>query len=312
MTPPVDASSVPCPGCGQVAWHPWRAAGDWRYLRCGLCRLARIDPMPTADDLGAVFDDGYFTGGGARGGYPDYDADRRTHLANAGHRLDRVRRLDGRDHRAPRVGDDAPLLVDVGCASGYTLDVAVRRGWRAVGVEVSPDAAARARSKGHRVVATLDELTGPTSGSSSGSSSGSLIGAVDVVGFFQVLEHLPDPLAALTTARALLRPDGVVICETWDGDSLIARLSGDRWQQLSPPSVLWVLDRPSARAVTARAGLQLIDWRPSSKLVSVGLVAGQLGAGPLAGAARRVVRRAGGSRVRYGLGDLVTFVASPG
>lgn len=249
--------------------------------------------MPTADELGAVFDDGYFVDGGARGGYPDYAADRLTHLVNAGHRIDRI-------DRAVRGGgvvrdEGSRLLVDVGCASGYTLDVAVRRGWRGVGVEVSPAVAMQARDKGHRVVASLHDLTG--------SPSGSLVGQVDVVCFFQVLEHLPDPISALSTARALLRPGGVVICETWDGDSRIARLSRGRWQQLSPPSVLWVLDRPSTRALTARAGLELTDWRATSKLVSVGMVAGQLGA------ARLAAGRAGGLRVRYGLGDLVTFVA---
>jgi SAM-dependent methyltransferase len=253
--------------------------------------------MPDEQVLTAVFDDGYFTGGGARGGYDDYDADAATHRANARHRLAGLPQRRG----PVDTGQPPPRLVDVGCASGYTLEAARERGWDAIGVEVSPAAAAAARAKGFRVEPTLQDLQDPQDGD-----------GVDAVCFFQVLEHLPDPVAALRTAAALLRPDGLVLIETWDGASRVARLSGSRWQQLSPPSVLWVFDEPSLRALTARAGLSLTGWQRTSKLVSVGLVVGQLAPrlpGPMAGAARRVAGRAGGIRLRYGLGDLVAASA---
>lgn len=275
------------------SWHHLRCNGDWRYLRCAGCGLARLDPVPAPEALAEVFDDGYFHGGGARGGYDDYDADAETHRANAARRLSRLA-------ASTPSGSAAPLLIDVGCASGYTLDAARERGWRGVGVEVSPAAADRARAKGFRVESTLEALA-------------DLAGTADAVCFFQVLEHLPEPDAALADAARLLRPGGVVLCETWDGASRIARLSGSRWQQLSPPSVLWVLDRVSATALFERAGLRLEDWRPTSKLVSLALVMGQLGPrlpGPLAAAAAAAARRFGGVRVRYGLGDLVSAEAS--
>ncbi len=292
-----------CPGCASLQWRPWRVAGQWRYLRCEVCGLARVDPMPTAEDLAGVFADDYFVGGGARGGYDDYDADVATHRLNAAHRLDRIARW----RIGSAGGAPSPVLVDVGCATGYTLDVARDRGWRTVGVELSPAVADMARAKGHQVAAAISDLL-----DGAGAAGESLAGQVGAVCFFQVLEHLPDPRAALEVARRLLGPGGVVVCETWDGASALARVSGDRWQQLSPPSVLWVLDRPSARAVTAGAGLRLVDWRSTSKVVSVGQVAGQLGPhlpGPLATAARLAARRAGRLRLHYGMGDLVTFTA---
>lgn len=285
-----------CPGCGSAQWRSWhqlRRDGDWRYVRCAGCGLARLDPMPQPEVLAEVFDDGYFHGGGARGGYDDYDADAATHRANATRRLSRLTSSAG-------PGTEPPLLVDVGCASGYTLDAARERGWRGVGVEVSPTAADRARAKGFRVESNLAALE-------------DLAGTADAVCFFQVLEHLPQPDVALTQAARLLRPGGVVLCETWDGSSRIARLSGARWQQLSPPSVLWVFDRASAGALFSRAGLAVDSWRRTSKLVSLGLVLGQLGPrlpAPLASAAAGAARRFGSVRVRYGLGDLVNAEAS--
>lgn len=255
--------------------------------------MGRVDPMPDPATLAAVFDDGYFVGGGARGGYDDYDADAATHRANAAHRLAALPHVSRPD--AP------PLLVDVGCATGHGLDVARDLGWHAIGVEVSPGAADAARAKGFRVESSLDALL-PT-----------LAATVDAVCFSQALEHLPDPLAAARSAAGLLRPGGVVVIETWNHASLIARASGRRWQQLSPPSVLWVFHRQSLHGLLSRAGLRQTSWRRTSKLVSIGLVAGQLGPRlPTAwrGVAGSAARRFGGVRVRYGLGDLVAVEAT--
>lgn len=282
----MSAAVTPCPACAESAWRPWRELATWRYVRCQGCGLARLDPLPAEADLAEVFDDGYFVDGGARGGYVDYDADGPTHRLNA-------------EHRVAALPGPVGRLVDVGCASGYTLDEAARQGWSVAGVEVSPTVAAKARANGHRVEADLADLA-------------DLSGGVDVVTFFQVLEHLADPVAALTRAAGLLRPGGHVVVETWDAGSLVARLSGRHWQQLSPPSVVWVLDEPSAATLFGRAGLALEQWRRTGKSVSAGLVLGQLAPrlpGPLAAGARTAGRLVGGVRLRYGLGDLVTLTA---
>jgi len=305
-----------CPSCAGEDWQPWRTSGEWSYVRCRRCGLVRIDPFPRPDELARVFDEGYFVDGGSRGGYADYDADAELHTVNAAARLDALASptaagagagagaaaavaVEAAVGAGPMVPTDArPVLIDVGCASGYTLDEAVRRGWRGVGVEVSAEVARRSRDKGHRVEASLADL-------------GDLRGTVDAICFFQVLEHLPDPVAALAEAARLLRPGGTLLCETWDGDSLVSRVSANHWQQLSPPSVLWVFDRPSTRAMLSAAGLRPVSWRRTSKVVSLGLVLGQLGAAQSsAGLAGRAVARLRRTRLRYGLGDLVMFRAS--
>ncbi len=323
---PGEPTETPtCPGCGGAGWQPWRNPNpEWAYLRCSSCGLARIDPMPTPDQLGAVFDGGYFTDGGDKGGYADYDADAETHRLNARDRL------AGLPAPRPRADGRAPVLVDVGCASGYVLEVAQERGWRAIGVEVVPEMADRARAKGFTVVGGLDEVAaalgggdGPATEPGSGDDSAAELGGDDpaaaggvaVVCFFQVLEHLPDPLAALRQARRLAGDDGVLLCETWDGASRIAWAAGNRWQQLSPPSVLWVFDELSARSMLARAGWRQNRWRRTSKAISLGWVAGQLAPrlpGPLATTMRRAVQPVERVRLRYGLGDLVLLSAGTG
>lgn len=247
-------------------------------------RLRVLDPAGEPEP----YDEGYFVGGGARAGYPDYEADERWHRRTANERLDRVERWV-----RPGTGR---RLVDVGTATGFLPEEARYRGFEVAGVEISQWAARHARARGVRVEPSLSALE-------------DLAGTLDVVTMFQVLEHIPDPGEALTQAFGLLRPGGVVVCETWDLDSATARRAGQVWQQMQPPSVLWLFTPASAAQMVERAGLQPVSWQRTPKTVSLATVGGQA----LALGGRRVERlltpltsRVG---LPYPLDDLVTFVA---
>lgn len=293
-----------CPGCGHQQARSVSAPSPsgYRYLICPGCGLGRIDPLPGADGAGPPenYDQGYFVDGAARAGYPDYLADERWHRRTARTRLQRVAAaLEATTPGGRQPPAAAPVLVDVGTAVGYLPDEARRLGWHAVGVEVSGWAAGQARARGLRVESDLDGVA-------------DLAGRVDVVTLFQVLEHLPDPPACLAQVARLLRPGGVVVCETWDVQSRTARWSGQHWQQLSPPSVLWLFSAASAAAMVGSAGLRPVSWRRTGKVVGAATVLEQAVPGP--GPAARLVRRlrpwATRVPVPYLLDDLVTFVAS--
>lgn len=92
----------------------------------------------------------------------------------------------------------ARRFLDVGCATGDFLDVCREHGLEAEGVEPDRRLAAIARSKGHQVEGALFEhFTCPTR-------------RFDAVTFNDVLEHIPDPGAALEKACSLLVPGGVI------------------------------------------------------------------------------------------------------
>ena len=269
------------------------------YRLCTGCGLGRIDPWP-APGQAESYDEGYFVDGGGRAGYAGYEADELWHRRTARVRLDRVdaallrtapdaRQPPGGPAQQPPAGRG--VLVDVGGAVGYLADEARLRGWRTATVEVSAWAAGRAAARGLRVVSGLSELT-------------DLTGAVDVVTFFQSLEHLPDPEQALRAASGLLRPGGLVVVETWDVTSRTARWAGSRWQQLSPPSVLWLFSPDGLGTMAARAGLRPWSWQATGKVVSAATVHAQL---PWASGRLRPSLAAIG--IPYRLDDLVTCVA---
>ena len=286
--------SASCGICGSTEGAPWLDRGQWRYRRCAGCAAVWLDPLPALDWAETFYDLGYFAGGG-RGGYRDYLADEAQHRSNAQARVAFAR----------LVGAIPPATwVDVGCATGFTLDEARKAGFTVLGVELSAWARGVARERfGLKVVPTLGE------------ARRGLPGQADVVSLFQVLEHLPDPLAALRDARACLRPNGLLIVETWDRGSFVARLFGRYWQQITPPSVLWLLDRKNIAHALERAGFRPPEIVRTSKRVSLGWVLGILAdkAPGVFGPALRALGRSGLHRlgISYGLGDLVFVAASP-
>jgi SAM-dependent methyltransferase len=276
VTVPTSSGVGRCAACGMVAASPWTAIADWHYVACSGCGLVRLDPMPTAADAAQLYDNSYFTGSAQRG-YAGYVQDERIHRLNARRHL---RRLASAGAQPPG------QLVEVGAAAGFLLDEARRQGWSVAGTDVAPSMRSSAREL-HRIelAAAVDDLDISPDG-------------FDVAVAKQVLEHIVDPLTLLKDLRSRMRPGGLLSIETWDRGATVARLFGSRWQQVNPPSVLWLWDAGQLRRVIERAGFEVVRCRPALKLVSVATVTGQLGrVGPL----RRMP-------IPYRLGDLVVLI----
>jgi SAM-dependent methyltransferase len=90
-------------------------------------------------------------------------------------------------------------ILDAGCGSGRTLDELARYG-RASGVDISEDAVATAKSRGHRDVrlGAIEELPFRD-------------GRFDLVTCLDVVEHTPDDRRTLRELRRVTRPGGLLL-----------------------------------------------------------------------------------------------------
>src|SRR5581483_7826543 len=97
--------------------------------------------------------------------------------------------------------DDARVVLDVGCAFGYGTAALAAGGRRVIGVERSPDHIREAAQR----FPWLQVLEGDAEALPVADRS------VDAVVMLDVLEHVPDPHAALVEAHRVLRPGGMIV-----------------------------------------------------------------------------------------------------
>jgi SAM-dependent methyltransferase len=201
----LSETTAMCPICRATRGEAVVTQNGLAVARCLNCGQRFVWPVPSESALAAIYDRGYYRGGHGSVGFSDYAA-----LLPARRRMF-TRHLERIEHLA-RPG----RVLDVGCATGDFLVVAKERGWEPLGVDPSP-AREQAVSAGVRLVGhTIDDAdVAPHS--------------LDLITFWDVLEHLPDPVASLRRAGQLLKPGGLVGATVPNAGSAVARLSGRRW-----------------------------------------------------------------------------------
>lgn len=106
-------------------------------------------------------------------------------------------------------------FLDIGAGIGFSLDVAIQRGWTATGMEPNPELAAHARGRGLDVDNTY--LTEAVSGE------------YDFILIDNVLEHILQPAEFLRQAVRLLKPAGIMMIAVPPMDWLRKGLSASNW-----------------------------------------------------------------------------------
>jgi 2-polyprenyl-3-methyl-5-hydroxy-6-metoxy-1,4-benzoquinol methylase/predicted RNA-binding Zn-ribbon protein involved in translation (DUF1610 family) len=211
------AGAVACNLCGNPVLardRLWRKDGH-DIVRCSRCGLTFRGDPPAREALTGLYGPEYFSAAaGELGGqgYLDYLGDEAEHRSNARKRLRLLAQYAAPGH-----------LLDVGCAAGFFLDEAGRKGWIGCGVDVSPSMAAHARE---RLAIPVQE--GQFLDADFGEAR------FHVVTMWDYIEHVLDPKAEFRLAAELLRPGGLLALSTGDVDSAFARISGRRWHLLTP------------------------------------------------------------------------------
>lgn len=223
----------------------------YRIYRCPRCGLLQTElGKPYWQFLKEFYTSGYFQGDIAKGAYKDYQEDKPFIARNMHTFFSRLLRVKQKGK-----------LLDVGCAYGYGVELALKRGFDAYGFDPSPDAIAKSTPEvKHRIrEGSITDVTYPEK-------------TFDAITLFDVFEHLSDPIADLKKLATFLKDDGVVMIATGDTGSLAAKILKRRWTFYIPPQHLFFFNRETITETLKRAGLVPVTFFRIGKWLSLSYV----------------------------------------
>jgi 2-polyprenyl-3-methyl-5-hydroxy-6-metoxy-1,4-benzoquinol methylase len=232
---PEPASPPRCQGCGgENGFKAFESLEPgFHLLRCPDCGLARTWPAVPPEKIAEWYTETYYGKENVRFN-PFFE-----YLT----RLFRRRRAAVLHNRIPR----GPVL-DVGCGRGFILNYLRSLGYEAHGMEFSPTAAWHAANVLKLDVSTGDFLASPHKKDH-----------FHAVIFWHSLEHFHNPVEALSRARQLLKPGGLLAVAVPNIDSLQARLFGRHWFHLDIPRHYFHFGAKSLEAVLTRQHFRIVQ-----------------------------------------------------
>lgn len=243
----LDLEFVNCNLCGRDQFDNYLTRidlnlsiqGDFQLVRCRYCGLVYQNPRPAQNSINEIYPDNY-----------DQFIKSSTEESSIINRIDRGYGLKKRIKSITRYKKPGRLL-DIGCATGDFLemmrDIA---GWDVYGIEPSSHASDYART--HLGLQVKTGFLGEADYEAEN---------FDVITMWNVLEHLVDPINTLKQIHKLLKPDGMLIFNTPNLDSLDARIFGPYWIGFELPRHFFVFSRRTLMLMLHDAGFRIIETR---------------------------------------------------
>ena len=243
------ATPVICPVTGNRS-REYARKGDAVYLRDPETSIIFLAEQPQLKEMASFVDAEY-----ERGVYRDYVNARELKLATMRRRLPLI-----------RAHAHGLRLLDVGCGSGFFLEVALECGFDPAGIELSPVAIdlAQPTVRGRIIRGDVNTVlaTDPR--------------RFDVVTAFDIIEHMFDPLSFLNDIAQVLAPGGLLVLSTPDTGHWLRPLMRSRWPMLQPNQHTFLFSRAAMRSMLVGGGYEPIAIETAHKVLTIDYLFGQL------------------------------------
>lgn len=227
---------VECPLCGGES-KKWGEKNSYTLYQCTECKLLFVHPLPKQID---VYSQDYFSGAQEGFGYVDYDADKEPMIPVFERYLDMCKTY----------GKPKGKLFDIGAATGFFLEIAQKRGYDVSGVEYSSYATEKAKSKNLQVYS--GDLLDPSIKETLED------GTYSVVSMLDVIEHMQHPFLQLEKVASMLEKDGLLLINTPNGESMLAKLLKTKWHLVVPPEHLFYFSPINLGAYLETSGFEVV------------------------------------------------------
>lgn len=201
------------------------------YNKCLNCGLIYQYPVISQKEIDAIYDDNYF----------EYE------VANQ-ENFFKLIRLALKDIDFENIKNEFPNknVLDIGCATGMTLNYLKSEGYDTYGVEICSSSAKYARENYNLKVyeKSLTEI-------------GFENDFFSFIHFSHVIEHVPNPAETLKEVYRILAKDGYLAITTPNADGIFAKKYGAKWRAVMPQH-LWPFSKKTLSQYMKSIGFNII------------------------------------------------------
>jgi 2-polyprenyl-3-methyl-5-hydroxy-6-metoxy-1,4-benzoquinol methylase len=187
---------IVCPLCGYLEFTNVAVRFDkLNIVRCKRCKVAYVNPRPTAEDIAKMYKENYYIGGEDTAiGYGNYFPS----VVNI-----KCYPPYGWELLLEETSLANKRTLDIGCAFGHWVYWMTKEGAKATGIDLAPEAIKWGRGKFGLDMrqSTLESLEEPKE-------------SFDVITMFDLIEHIIELEKFMTDLVSFLKPGGLVFVQT--------------------------------------------------------------------------------------------------
>jgi len=250
----LELKTYPCSVCGSAESRKLYDVKGFYIVQCAVCGFVFVNPRIPDSDLYKMYSDHYFTSASEGYGYKDYELTSNLRIKTFEKWISDIE---------PYLSKTRGAVLDVGCASGYFLELMRTGGWEVEAIELDKDMIAKVKEKNIPVSERpFEEFTSSKK--------------YKLITMFDVLEHIPDLKSAFAKFHDLLDEDGIVALITPDFSSAQRKLFGKKWFQYKPQEHIQYFTPETLSRAIKPYGLQVIHTSASGQYADTGFLLDRL------------------------------------
>jgi len=208
-----------------------------KLSRCKTCSLQFLTNFETPEYYNQIYNKNYFNGDV----YKNYLKEEEYRRKLFKSKIELIKKY------IPAEGS----VLDVGCGMGFFLMEMKKRGYHVDGLEISEYAAGIASEKVDTRIKSGDLA-----------DISFKLKQFNIVTFWDVLEHIYDPVESLKRVLRIIKNDGVLVIETLNTSSLTARLLKEKWPLYYPPYHIYYYNQSSMSRLLENTGFRIVKTFP--------------------------------------------------
>jgi 2-polyprenyl-3-methyl-5-hydroxy-6-metoxy-1,4-benzoquinol methylase len=217
-----------CPVCDSSSYRQLFVKGGGRHVACQQCGMVYLNPVFTDKALA----DYYAANHAAQAEVTSKESDFYRRIYSKGLSI---------------IGKYIPAgkILDIGCSSGFFLDIAKLNGWRTMGIELNTAEAALAQAKHEVYTVPIDSLGADKK--------------CDAITMWDVFEHIKDGNKILRTiASQHLCPGGLIFLQVPNAKALAARVMQEKCNMFDGIEHVNLYDPQTIRLLADKNGMDVL------------------------------------------------------